>query len=251
MFTISYPQRVALVTGASNGIGTAIARILAQADMKVAVHYNRDRAAACEIARECGAASTVVQGDIGKPEDCARIAGEVLERYGRIDVLVNNAAVAEKDHFALPYDAWRQHWQRTLDINLLGAVNLAHLVVAAMRRQGGGKIINVSSRSAFRGETEYVAYAAAKAAIVNYTRCLARSLAPDGILAYAIAPGFIRTPMAEPLLAEHGEEIAGQIPSGVVGEPIDVANVALFLASDLSNYITGSTIDVNGGSYLH
>lgn len=251
MFTISYPQRVALVTGASNGIGTAIAKILAQADMKVAVHYNRDRAAARLIAGECGAASSIVQGDIGDPEDCARIAGEVLERYGRIDVLVNNAAVAEKDGFDLSYDSWRSHWKRTLDINLLGAVNLAHRVVETMRRQGGGKIINVSSRSAFRGETEYIAYAAAKSAMVNYTRCLARTLAPDRILAYAIAPGFIRTPMSEPLLVEHGAEIASQIPSGVIGEPIDVANVALFLASDLSNYITGSTIDVNGGSYLH
>ena len=251
MFTISYPQRVALVTGASNGIGTAIAKILAQADMQVAVHYHRDECKAVGIARACGPESTIVQGDIGRPEDCARIVREVLDRYGRIDVLVNNAGVAEKDDFGMPFDSWLGHWQRALDVNLLGAVNLAHRVVEAMRRQGGGKIINVSSRSAFRGETEYVAYAAAKAALVNYTRCLARALAPDRILAYAIAPGFIRTPMAEPLIAEQGEEIARQIPSGVIGEPIDVANVALFLASDLSNYITGSTIDVNGGSYLH
>jgi 3-oxoacyl-[acyl-carrier protein] reductase len=251
MLTLSYPQRVALVTGASNGIGTAIAQILAQADMQVAIHYNRDETGAACIARTCGPTSFLVRGDIGDPDDCARIACAVLERYGRIDVLVNNAAVAEKDGFALGYDSWRSHWQRTLDINLMGAVNLAHQVVGTMRQQGGGKIINVSSRSAFRGETEYVAYAAAKAALINYTRCLARSLAGDKILAYAIAPGFIRTPMAEPLLALHGAEIASQIPSGVIGEPIDVANVALFLASDLSNYITGSTIDVNGGSYLH
>jgi 3-oxoacyl-[acyl-carrier protein] reductase len=251
MFTLSYPQRVALVTGASNGIGTAIARVLAQADMQVAVHYHRDAANAERIGQECGPQSSLVQGDVGRPEDCDRMVREVLERYGRIDVLVNNAGVAERDGFELPYEDWQRHWQRTLDVNLLGAVHLAHRVVEAMRRQGGGKIINVSSRSAFRGETEYVAYAASKAALVNYTRCLARTLAPDRILAYAIAPGFIRTAMAEPLLAEHGEEIARQIPSGIIGEPIDVAHVALFLASDLSNYITGSTIDVNGGSYLH
>ncbi len=251
MFTLSYPQRVALVTGASNGIGTAIASILAQADMQVAIHYNRDRAGAEAIARECGPQSFVVQGDVGVAEDRDRIVREVLDRYGRIDVLVNNAGIAERDGFDLSSEEWLSHWRRTLDVNLLSAVHLGHRVVEAMRRQGGGKIINVSSRSAFRGETEYVAYAASKAALVNYTRCLARALAADRILAYAIAPGFIRTAMAEPLLAEHGAEIASQIPSGIVGEPLDVARVALFLASDLSNYITGSTIDVNGGSYLH
>lgn len=251
MYTLSYPDRVALVTGASNGIGAAIAQILAQADFQVVVHYHRDEGGARRLAEGCGAKSTVVQGDVGRPADCSRMVREVEERYGRVDLLVNNAGVAEPDGFDLPFDTWLRHWQRTLDINLLGAVNLGQLVVEAMRRQGGGKIINVSSRSAFRGETEYVAYAAAKAAMINYTRCLARALARDRILAYAIAPGFIRTPMAEPLLAEHGAEIAAQIPSGIIGEPSDVANVALFLASDLSSYITGSTIDVNGGSYLH
>ena len=251
MFTISYPERVALVTGASNGIGTAIASILAQADLQIAVHFHRDACGAARVAEQGGPRSLLVRGDVGEPVDCARIVEEVLDRYGRIDVLVNNAGVAEPDGFDLPYDAWQSHWRRTLDVNLMGAVNLSQRVVEAMRRQGGGKIINVSSRSAFRGETEYVAYAASKAALINYTRCLARALAPDRILAYAIAPGFIRTAMAEPLLAEHGAEIAAQIPSGVIGEPVDVAHVALFLASDLAGYITGSTIDVNGGSYLH
>jgi len=120
-----------------------------------------------------------------------------------------------------------------------------------MLRQQGGKIINVSSRSAFRGETEYLAYAASKAAMVNFTRCLARTFATRNILAYAVAPGFIETDLAAEDLERYGDEIRAQIPSGKVGLPGDVANVVLFLSSDLSNYITGSTIDVNGGSYLH
>jgi NAD(P)-dependent dehydrogenase (short-subunit alcohol dehydrogenase family) len=120
-----------------------------------------------------------------------------------------------------------------------------------MRHQGGGKIINIASRSAFRGETEFFAYAASKAAMVNFTRCLARSYAHENILAYAVAPGFIQTGMAQEEIERHGSEIKTQIPSGKVGNPEDVANVVLFLASNLSNYITGSTIDVNGGSYLH
>ena len=249
MFALSYPGRVALVTGASNGIGVAIAEWLARADMSVAVHYRSDREGALATAARCPD-SIVVQGDVGDPADCARIVEETLARYGRIDVLVNNAAVAEKDSLDMPYDAWLAHWRRVLDINLMSAVNMSKCVVPAMQRQGGGRIIHVSSRSAWRGETEYVAYAAAKAAMINHTRCLARTLAPDNIVAFAVAPGFIRTPMAEGEIAAHGAEIAAQIPSGRIGDPEDVANVVLFLASDLSNYITGSTIDVNGGSYL-
>jgi len=120
-----------------------------------------------------------------------------------------------------------------------------------MKKQGGGKIINIASRSAFRGETEYLAYAASKAAMVNFTRCLARTLAKDNILAYAVAPGFIQTGLGMEDIERYGEEIRAQIPSGKIGLPEDVSKVVLFLASDLSNYITGSTVDVNGGSYLH
>ena len=142
-------------------------------------------------------------------------------------------------------------WNATLDANLMGAVNMAYFCVPHMRKQGGGKIINISSRSAFKAEKEYMAYAVSKAALVNFTRCAARALEKDNILAYAVAPGWINAGMAREGLTRHEDEIRSEFPSGRIGTPQDVANVVLFLASDLSNYLTGSTIDVNGGSYLH
>ena len=138
-----------------------------------------------------------------------------------------------------------------MDINLLSAVHTSYWAVPRMKEQGSGRIINIASRSAFRGETEYHAYAVSKAALVNFTRCLARTFATHNILAFAVAPGFIQTEMAADEIKKHGVEIREQIPSGRIGTPEDVANVVLFLSSDLSNYMSGSTLDVNGGSYLH
>jgi len=251
MLEINLKDKVALVTGASRGIGKAIAIALARAGAKVAIGYNINKAAAAETAKECGPQSLVVQGNVARPAECKRILETVLTSSNKIDILVNNAGIAEKDSVGMDYRAWVNHWQRTLDTNFLSAVHMSYLCLQPMLRQQGGKIINVSSRSAFRGETEYLAYAASKAAMVNFTRCLARTFATRNILAYAVAPGFIETDMAVEDLERYGEEIRAQIPSGKVGLPGDVANVVLFLASDLSNYITGSTIDVNGGSYLH
>ena len=251
MMEINLQGKVALVTGASRGIGRAIALALARAGADVALGYRSNRSAAKAVADQCGPRPLLVQGNVADPLICKEILDKVIARYGRIDILVNNAGIAEMDSVAMDFETWINHWQKTLDTNFLSAVHLSYLCLQQMVRQRGGKIINVSSRSAFRGETEYLAYAASKAAMVNFTRCLARTFATQNILAYAVAPGFIETDMATEELAHHGEEIRAQIPSGKVGLPEDVAHVVLFLASDLSNYITGSTIDVNGGSYLH
>jgi 3-oxoacyl-[acyl-carrier protein] reductase len=251
MMEIDLQGKVALVTGASRGIGRAIAAALTGAGANVAIGYRSNRSGAEAAADQCGPRSLLVQGNVADPLRCKEILGKVIARYGRIDILVNNAGIAEKDSVAMDFDTWINHWRKTLDTNFLSAVHLSYLCLQQMIRQRGGKIINVSSRSAFRGETEYLAYAASKAAMVNFTRCLARTFATRNILAYAVAPGFIETDMATEELEHRGEEIRAQIPSGKVGLPDDVAHVVLFLASDLSNYITGSTIDVNGGSYLH
>ena len=149
------------------------------------------------------------------------------------------------------YEAWQRGWKQTFDLNVFGAANAAYLAMHSMRRNGGGKIINVSSRAAFRGETEFADYAASKAALVNLTRSIARACAKDNIVASCVTPGFILTEMAKPQLDAHYEEIVNQIPLRRVGTVDDVASVILFLASPMADYLNGVTIDVNGGSWFH
>jgi 3-oxoacyl-[acyl-carrier protein] reductase len=248
---ISLTNKIAFVTGASGGIGRKIADTLSSAGATVAICYHTQQKAAEEVLAECGENAFLIQGDVASPVDCRRIVDEVVKRTGHIDILVNNAAIGLQDSFTMPYDAWNELWNRTLQTNLMSAVNLSYCCVEVMKKSGGGKIINVSSRSAFRGETEYMAYAASKAAMINFTRCLARTLAQENIQAYAVAPGFIEAGMGLEDIARKEAEIKAQIPSGKIGTAQDVANVVTFLASALSDYLTGSTIDVNGGSYLH
>ena len=251
MNTISLKNKVSIVTGSSGGIGREIAKTLASAGALVAVCYNRNEKGALETAAHCGHDAIVVKGDVSDPSACKEIVDAAVRRYGRVDILVNNAAIGRRDSFDMKYEEWQSQWNATLNANLMSVVNMTFCSVPRMKNQGGGKVINIASRSAFRAETEYMAYAVSKAAMVNFTRCVARTLAKDNILSYAVAPGFIEAGMGLEGIARDGDEIRAQIPSGKIGTAQDVANVVLFLASDLSNYISGSTIDVNGGSYLH
>src|SRR5204862_5678005 len=176
----------------------------------------------------------------------------MIDEVGRIDVLVNNAATFEMNPFDRDdYDAWQRGWRRTFDVNVFGAANAVFLAMRSMRAHGGGKIINVASRAAFRGETEFADYGASKAALVNLTRSIARACAKENIIASCVAPGFIETEMARPLLERDRAEIEAQIPLGRVGTVGDVAAVILFLASPMADYLNGVTIDVNGGSWFH
>jgi len=191
--------------------------------------------------------AVAVRADLGDPQQVARMIDEV----GRIDVLVNNAATFEMNPFdGDDYDAWQLGWRRTFDVNVFGAANAAFLAMRSMRRHGGGKIINVASRAAFRGETEFADYGASKAALVNLTRSIARGCAKDNIVASCVAPGFIATEMARAELDAHYDEIVGQIPLRRVGTVHDVAAVIVFLASPMADYLNGVTIDVNGGSWF-
>ena len=250
--SIDLNGRVALVTGGSRGIGREIVLLLAKAGADVMINYSRSSAAAEAVSAEAGPQSTAVFGaDISDPEACVSLVDATLARFSRIDILVNNAATFDTNRFdGDDYRAWQQGWRRTFDVNLFGAANMAYLVMVPMRRQGGGKIINIASRAAFRGETEFADYGASKAALVNLTRSIARGCAGDKIIASCVAPGFIETEMAASELAAHRTEIEAQIPLGRVGSPADVANVVLFLASPMSDYLTGVTIDVNGGSWF-
>jgi NAD(P)-dependent dehydrogenase (short-subunit alcohol dehydrogenase family) len=250
MKTLDLSGKVSIVTGASGGIGQTIARSFADAGASVAVGYWRNEKGARNTAASCGDRAITVRADVSDPRQCSQLLDVVLQKYGRVDLLVNNAAIALRDSFEMPHEIWQTQWIETLNTNLMSAVNLTYCCVAPMRRHGGGKIINIASRSAFRGETEYLAYAASKAAMVNFTRCVARTLARDNIQAYAVAPGFIEAGMAIEEIADHGNEIRSEIPSGRIGTAQDVANAVLFLASNFADYLTGSTIDVNGGSYF-
>ena len=253
MSKLDLSNKIALVTGASRGIGRTTAMRMAEAGARVAVNYNRSEAEANDVVREIGDdRAFAVRANVADPNDVKSMIDAVVDRCGRIDILVNNAATFDMNRFEDDdYEAWQQGWKQTFDLNVFGAVNAAYLAMHSMRRNGGGKIINVSSRAAFRGETEFADYAASKAALVNLTRSIARACAKDNIVASCVTPGFILTEMAKPQLDAHYEEIVNQIPLRRVGSVDDVASVILFLASPMADYLNGVTIDVNGGSWFH
>ena len=244
---MEFDGRVVLVTGGSRGIGRAIAVRFAEQGASVAVQYRTDRAAA-----EGVGAHLIVQADIADADDVRRLAEQVVDRFGRIDVLVNNAGIYE-EHRVLDtsYDDWRGAWQRTIDTNLVGPANLIHQVVPHMVANGGGRIVNVSSRGAFRGEPDHPAYGASKAGLNSLGQSLARALGPLGIYVTTVAPGFVETDMAAPHLdGPSGDAIRAQSPLGRAATPDEVARMVVFLATPGTEYATGAIVDVNGASYL-
>ncbi|HEV8660413.1 MAG TPA: glucose 1-dehydrogenase [Thermoanaerobaculia bacterium] len=245
--------RVALITGASRGIGRETAFHIADAGARVVVNYNRSEREAGEVVAKIGESrAQAVQADVANPDDVERLVTRSIEAFGRLDIVVNNAARYEENRFDRDdYEGWQEGWRRTFELNVFGAANVAFVAMRWMRANGGGKLINVASRAAFRGETEFADYGASKAALVNLTRSIARACAKDNIVASCVAPGFIQTDMAKPLIEKRREEIVTQIPLGRVGTPDDVAAVIVFLASPMADYLNGVTIDINGGSWFH
>jgi NAD(P)-dependent dehydrogenase (short-subunit alcohol dehydrogenase family) len=243
--------KIVLITGASRGIGAETARRMAAEGATVIVNYHGSDAAADSVVNAIGEKAVAMKADVTDPKALKQLVDDILTRFGRIDVLVNNAAIFEYNPFdGDDYDAWQDGWRRTFDLNVFAAANAAWLAMRAMRRNGGGKIINVASRAAWRGETEFADYGASKAALVNLTRSIARGCAKDNIVASCVAPGFIETEMAKPELMKHYDEIVNQIPLRRVGSVDDVAGVILFLASPMGDYLNGVTIDINGGSWF-
>ena len=223
------------------------------AGARVAINYSRSEAEAIAIAEEIGAERAfAVRADVSDAEEVRAMIDAVEKRWNRLDVLVNNAATFEMNPFdGESYEHWRQAWRRTFALNVFGAANAAFLAMRVMRKHGGGKVINIASRAAYRGETEFADYGASKAALVNLTISIARGCAKDNITSTCIAPGFIETEMAKSELEKHHEEIVNQIPLRRVGTVDDIAGVVLFLASPMADYLNGATIDVNGGSWFH
>lgn len=240
-----------LLTGGSRGIGRSAVRALHEAGASVVFTYNRESEQANGLCNELGSRVWAEQCDIAEHASLPMLVDTAVQRLGTIDVLINNAAIfAENPFFGTDYDSWRSGWQHTFDVNVFGAAHLTFLVLRHMREHGRGKILNIVSRAAHRGELTFADYGASKAALTNLTKSIARSCAKDGIVAIAIAPGFIETDMAAPDLDERGEELAAEVPLGYVGKPEEVASIIAFFASDAANYANGATIDVNGGSYV-
>ena len=250
---MDFSGRAVLVTGASRGIGRAIARQFAGRGARVAVHYRAGRDEAQEtLAALPGGPHLLVQADVGDAPAVERMVDTVVTGLGRIDVLVNNAGIYEAHPPAdCSYEHWRASWRRTLETNLLGAADAAWCAARHMIRQGGGRIVNVSSRGAFRGEPDAPAYGASKAGMNAMSQSLALALAPHGIFVGAVAPGFVTTDrVAWRLDGPEGDDIRRQSPLGRVATPDEVACAVAFLASPGAEFTTGTIIDVNGASYL-
>ncbi|MEU7580704.1 SDR family oxidoreductase [Streptomyces sp. NPDC041068] len=247
--------RRVLISGASRGLGRALARAFAENGDRVAVHYgSREEEARATLASLSGEGHVLVGGDLSDPAGAADVAGRAAEGLGGgIDVLVNNAAVNLPHPLAdTSYDDWAALWQRHVSVNLLATANLSHLAARRMIDQGtGGRIVNIGSRGAFRGEPDHPAYGATKAAVHALGQSLAVSLAPHGIAVASVAPGFFETErVAHRLGGAEGEAIRAQSPFGRAGTAEEIAAAVLWLASPVAEWASGTVLDLNGASHL-
>jgi NAD(P)-dependent dehydrogenase (short-subunit alcohol dehydrogenase family) len=257
--TIDLSGRVALVTGASRGIGRAVVERLGAAGATVGVHYSRSRDAAESLAARLGNGSRALGADLAERDAPQALWDDALRAFGRVDILVANAGLFVRAPLPDPLDGWLDAWEHTMAVNLRACAVLARAAcLHAQARQDAGeegitvRLVTVSSRAAFRGDDpEYLAYAASKGGLVALTKSVARGWGRHGVAAFGVAPGFTRTDMAAPSIAEHGE---AAIWSGAalerLTEPDDVAPTILFLASGLADHATGTTVDINAASYV-
>jgi acetoacetyl-CoA reductase len=240
-------RKVAIVTGGARGIGAAITTALARSGVHVAAGYSSNRQAADELAGKLaaeGASVSVHQGNVGVPEDCDRVVGEVLEEYGRVDHLINNAGVTvDKTMRRMSVD----DWHAVLRINLSGAFYMTKAVLDHMLERGSGRIVNISSVIGQIGNIGQVNYAASKSGLFGMTQSLAREVARKGITVNCVAPGYIETEMVAAVPEKVLEKIVSGIPVGRLGQATEIARAVQFLVDDDAGYITGSVVSVNGG----
>jgi 3-oxoacyl-[acyl-carrier protein] reductase len=251
---INLTGKVILVTGGSKGIGAVTVRTLVNAGAEVILHYCRSQteaeAVAASVARD---RCYLLAADLMLKNAASILWRDALKWRGHIDIIVNNAGIMQSAGIEDEFDIWSSAWQQTLQVNLVAVADLCREAIIYFKTRSGGTIINIASRAAFRGDDpNYLHYAASKGAIVALTRSIARGFAADNILAFTVAPGFVSTEMSNQFIQKCGEaDIIRDIPIGQIAPPQDVANVIAFLASGLAPHATGTTIDINGASYVH
>jgi acetoacetyl-CoA reductase len=242
-----FTGRVAIVTGGTRGIGLAITQALAEERAHVAAGYSKDaeKAERCaEKVRGNGQSVSTHQGRVDDFDDCKRVVNEVLEKYGRVDFLINNAGIT-LDKTLRKMSA--EDWGNVLNVNLSGAFNMTKAVLEHMIERGSGRIINISSVIGSTGNIGQANYAASKAGLFGFTKSLALETANKGITANVVAPGFIATEMVEAMPEAALAKVVDKIPTKRLGKPAEVARVVKFLCEDDSGYITGAAFHVNGG----
>jgi NAD(P)-dependent dehydrogenase (short-subunit alcohol dehydrogenase family) len=244
--------RAVLITGAARGIGRAIATQFAAAGDRVAIHDKPSAGLAEELLAELdGTGHVVVRADLADSAAVLAMVDSAASQLGGLDILVNNAGIFTPHPITeVSYEVWQERWQSTLGVNLIGAANVTWCAVRHMKERGG-RIINVSSRGAFRGEPDVPAYGASKAGLNSFGQSLAIALAPYRIAVCTVAPGFVMTDMAKEYLEPpHGDEIRAQSPFGRVAEPDEIAAAVIYLASAQAEWASGAVLDLNGASYL-
>jgi 3-oxoacyl-[acyl-carrier protein] reductase len=244
---------IILITGASGGIGRAAAIECSEKGAAVAIHYNHNLDRAEETLRLLkGDQHQLFQADVTDPQQVQTLIENVIDKMGRLDVLINNAGISQRHTVTdIDYDTWKESWNRIMETNLTGPSNLCFCAAQEMIKQGGGRIVNVSSRGAFRGEPLMPWYGASKAGLNALGQSLAQALGPKNIFVYTVAPGFVETEMAAEILASpEGEDIRNQSTIGRVAQPQELGTTIGFLAMDAPEFMTGCIVDVNGASYL-
>lgn len=242
--------KIAVVTGAGRGLGRAIALKLASEGAKLVVNYRNSEAETQKLVKEIeelGSEAIAVKADISKFNEAETIIKKAVEKYGTVDVLVNNAGIT-KDNLLLRMK--EEDFDNVINVNLKGSFNCTKHASRVMLKKKSGKIINISSVIGLVGNAGQVNYAAAKAGIIGMTKSVAKELASRGITVNAIAPGIIKSDMTDALKEEQRQQILETVPLKRVGTPEDVSNLVLFLASELSSYITGQVINVDGGMVM-
>ncbi len=245
-------QRI-LVTGASRGIGRAIAKQLSESGAEVIIHFNSNEEEAKSLQNELSGVSHVEKCDLGNSDSVVGFIPKLVEKYGPLSGIVNNAGIAKSSPDDLPTDKWLEIWNETIQVNSTSVGILCKEFVDQAKTNKGGRIVTISSRAAFRGDTtDYLAYAASKGALVSLTRSIARHYGKVGIKAFLIAPGFTRTDMANEILSEYGEGFAlNDIALNELTKPEDIAPMVTLLCSGFADHATGASIDINAGSYVH
>ena len=249
---ISLKNQRILVTGASRGIGRAIARQLSESGAEVIIHYNSNKSEAQSLRDQLKTPAFCEACDLSIPSEVVGFIPKLVQKYGPLSALVNNAGVAISAPDDLPTENWLEVWEKTMAVNSTAVGILCKEFVDQAKPLENGRIVMISSRAAFRGDTpDYLAYAASKGALVSLTRSIARHYGKIGIKAFLIAPGFTRTDMANEILAEYGEDFAlKDIALKELTQPEDIAPMVTLLCSGLADHATGTSIDMNAGSYV-